>query len=105
MTALDDRPSAASPGAAEGRHRDTSFAVDRGRGWFPQDAASHRRDAPRFCPACAAPLALADGGHGIATEYWVAHDRVFVCLCGSCGWSGDVVLAERVVGHEPPHDD
>jgi len=25
---------------------------------------------------------------------------VFVCFCGDCGWSGDVVLAARVVGHE-----
>ena len=78
-------------------------APDPGRGWYPQDAAQHRHDAPRFCPGCAAPMSLADGGHGIATEYWVAADRVFVCFCGACGWSGDIVLSARVVGHEADH--
>jgi hypothetical protein len=29
-----------------------------------------------------------------------ARRRVFVCFCGACGWSGDIVLAARVVGHE-----
>lgn len=99
MTALDD------PASAGAAYSDPEFRLDRGRGWFPEDVASHRRDAPRFCPGCAAPLALTDGGHGIATEYWVAEDRVFVCFCGACGWSGDIVLTARVVGHEPPHDD
>jgi hypothetical protein len=45
-------------------------------------------------------LSLADGGQGLATEYWTGQDRVFVCFCGACGWSGDIVLAARVVGHE-----
>lgn len=74
-----------------------------GRGWYPQDADRHRRDAPRYCPNCAAPLTLAHGGRGIATEYWAGSDRVFVCFCGDCRWSGDIVLAERVVGHEAEH--
>ena len=79
----------------------SGLPTDAGRGWYAQDAARHRRDAPRYCPACARPLALADGGRGMATEYWLAGDRVFVCYCGDCGWTGDVVLAGRVVGHEP----
>lgn len=95
MTALGDRPAA---GTAPSR-----VPLDLGRGWFPQDAERHRRDAPKFCPGCAAALSLTDGGRGIATEYWVAADRVFVCFCGACGWSGDIVLAERVVGHEAEH--
>ena len=70
------------------------------RGWFPVDAERHRRDAPRYCPACAAALSLADGGQGLTTEYWTGNDRVFACFCGACGWSGDIVLAARVVGHE-----
>jgi len=70
------------------------------RGWFPADAERHRRDAPRYCPACAAALALPDGGQGLVTEYWTGRDRVFVCYCGACGWSGDIVLSDRVVGHE-----
>jgi hypothetical protein len=43
---------------------------------------------------------LADGGQGLVTEYWTAQDRVFVCFCGACGWSGDIVLADRIIGHE-----
>ena len=73
---------------------------DVGRGWFPLDAERHRRDAPRYCPGCATALSLADGGQGLVTEYWTGQDRVFVCFCGACGWSGDIVLAARVVGHE-----
>ena len=74
---------------------------DVGRGWFPADAERHRQDAPRYCPCCAAPLSLGDGGQGLVTEYWTGADRVFVCYCGGCGWSGDIVLAGRVTGHEP----
>ena len=78
--------------------------LDVARGWFPQNAARHRADAPRYCPGCAQPLSLTEGGHGITTEFWVADDRVFVCYCGACGWSGDIVLTARTVGHEPEHD-
>jgi len=78
----------------------TPVGADVHRGWFPLDAERHRRDAPRYCPACAAALALADGGSGLVTEYWTGQDRVFVCYCGACGWSGDIVLAARVTGHE-----
>jgi len=66
---------------------------DVGRGWFPLDAERHRRDAPRYCPGCAAALSLTDGGQGLVCEYWAGPDRVF-------GWSGDIVLAARVLGHE-----
>jgi hypothetical protein len=45
-------------------------------------------------------LSLAEGGRGLVTEYWTGQDRVFVCYCGACGWSGDIVLAARVLGHE-----
>ena len=27
-------------------------------------------------------------------------DRTVVCFCGACDWSGDIVLAARVVGHK-----
>ena len=82
---------------------ESGLTPDVGRGWFPRDAELHRRDAPRFCPACAAPLAKAAGGDGIATEYWGAADRVFVCYCAACDWAGDIVLSTRVVGHEAEH--
>ena len=97
MTAV--RPEAAgSGGPAE--PADGAAEPDLARGWFPLDAERHRRDAPRYCPACAAALSLAHGGQGLTTEYWTGTDRVFVCFCGACGWSGDIVLADRVVGHE-----
>ena len=76
---------------------------DVGRGWYPLDVEAHRGDAPRFCPRCASPLLLTDGGNGLATEYWVAQERVFVCFCGACSWSGDIVLSDRVTGHEAEH--
>ena len=91
-------PAPAGNGAPAGRVAPAGADVH--RGWFPLDAERHRRDAPRYCPGCAAALSLADGGHGLTTEYWTGRDRVFVCFCGACGWSGDIVLAARVVGHE-----
>jgi hypothetical protein len=88
--------------AGSGMAGDSGVTVggDVQRGWFPADAERHRRDAPRYCPACAAALLLTEGGQGLVTEYWTGRDRVFVCFCGACGWSGDIVLADRVVGHE-----
>ena len=89
-----------SAGTPVGARTGTPVGADVHRGWFPLDAERHRRDAPRYCPGCAAALALASGGQGLVTEYWTGQDRVFVCYCGACGWSGDIVLAARVVGHE-----
>jgi len=86
--------------AGVGYSAGTPVGADVHRGWFPLDAERHRRDAPRYCPGCAAALALPDGGFGLVTEYWTGQDRVFVCYCGACGWSGDIVLAARVTGHE-----
>lgn len=86
--------------AGVGYSAGTPVGADAHRGWFPLDAERHRRDAPRYCPGCAAALSLASGGQGLVTEYWTGQDRVFVCYCGACGWSGDIVLAARVTGHE-----
>lgn len=64
---------------------------------FTADAEAHRRDAPRFCPRCAVPIAL-------ATEFWEAEDRRFYCACTGCGWSGEIIpTGDGVIGHEPPH--
>ncbi len=81
----------------------TEPSADVARGYFPQDKARHFADAPKHCPACGATFALRDGGRGIAIEFWEQDRRVFACYCASCGWAGDVVLTERVVGHEPEH--
>jgi hypothetical protein len=92
-----------SPGLGGAAGNGASAGVPAGVGYSagtPVGAERHRRDAPRYCPGCAAALALADGGSGLVTEYWTGQDRVFVCYCGGCGWSGDIVLAARVTGHE-----
>ena len=95
-----DRPAAVPESAGGVAGPEAPVGGDVHRGWFPADAERHRRDAPRYCPACAAALSLADGGQGLTTEYWTGRDRVFACFCGACGWSGDIVLADRVIGHE-----
>ena len=62
---------------------------------FAADVEAHRRDAPRFCPACARDL-------GLATEFWEGDARRFYCWCATCGWTGEVTTTgETVVGHEP----
>ena len=64
---------------------------------FAADAEAHRRDAPRFCPACG-------GGLAIATEFWEAEDRRFYCSCTGCGWTGEITPTGAVaIGHEPDH--
>ncbi len=78
-----------------------ALAPDLTRGWFPADAARHARDAPRFCPGCAAMLLIGSGGQGIVVEFWQGSDRVFACYCGRCGWSGDIYLTTRIFGQEP----
>jgi hypothetical protein len=81
--------------------RDPHFGEDSNRGWFPNDAEAHRRDAPQHCPACGTHLSVTDGGQGLAVEYWTAADRVFVTYCSQCHWTGDITPTTRVVGHEP----
>jgi ribosomal protein S27AE len=71
-----------------------SAGVDRR---FAPDAEAHRRDAPRFCPRCAAGVAL-------ATEFWEADERRFYCCCTACGWAGEITpTGDVATGHEPPH--
>jgi phage terminase large subunit GpA-like protein len=43
------------------------------------------------------------GTEGISVEYWEADRRVFHTWCNTCGWSGNIVRVERMVGHEPEH--
>jgi len=64
------------------------------------DPRAFRHAAAELGLAVEAALSLGQGGQGLTTEYWVGTDRVFACFCGTCGWSGDIVLADRVVGHE-----
>ncbi len=52
---------------------------------------------PRYCPQCAAAL---DQASGISVEYWEADHRVYHTWCRACGWTGDIIRVERMVGHE-----
>lgn len=77
-----------------GVDRRSAAPVDRR---FEPDAAAHRRDAPRFCPRCAAPLAM-------ATEFWEAEERRFYCSCTGCRWTGEITpTGDVATGHEPEH--
>lgn len=72
---------------------------DTGRGYFPLDKKRHATDAPKHCPSCGGDLVR----RGIAVEFWERDRRVFACYCSTCRWTGDVVLNDRVLGHEPEH--
>ncbi len=52
---------------------------------------------PRHCPRCAAAL---DPETGISIEYWQGDQRVYHTWCRSCGWSGDIIRVDRMIGHE-----
>lgn len=115
MSGADAHPGARRPGStpARGYRRDPAWSnhvepvtpvTDRrltGAHWWDPDRIAHASDAPRFCPACAAAL---DGVGSMAVEYWEGDRRVFHTRCGGCGWSGDIIRVERMVGHEAPHD-
>jgi hypothetical protein len=58
--------------------------------WFAPDAE------PRFCPMCGASL-----DHGLTSEWWIAHERVFLTWCSRCKWTGNVVLFDRAIIEEP----
>lgn len=65
--------------------------------WWDEDARRHRADAPRFCCSCGACI---EGSAGVVVEYWTAEQRVFHCWCRECGWAGDVLRVERMIGYE-----
>jgi hypothetical protein len=54
-----------------------------------------------FCPRCGAELDV----QAFVQEYWTADARVFHCWCRACDFVCDVMPTERVVTHEPAHDD
>ena len=60
---------------------------DVGRGWFPADAERAPPGRAAVLPGLRGAAGAGRRRHGLATEYWVAQDRVFVCFCGSCGWT------------------
>ena len=66
--------------------------------WWDPDRIAHLEDKPRFCPNCGEAVIDAEG---IAVEYWEADRRVYHTWCRSCGWSGDIVRIQRMVGHAP----
>lgn len=72
-----------------------------GAHWWDADRLAHARDAPAFCPACAASL---DTPGSIAVEFWEGSRRTFHTRCERCSWSGDITRVDRMVGHEAPHE-
>jgi hypothetical protein len=88
-------PAAPQPGAAADPQPGLAAEAQHG---FAADAQRHRRDAPRYCPRCGAPLA---GGAGIAVEFWQGTDRIFHTWCAACRWTGDIIPTTEMIGHEP----
>jgi hypothetical protein len=39
--------------------------------------------------------------HGLTSEWWIAHERVFLTWCSRCKWTGNVVLFDRAIIEEP----
>ncbi len=68
--------------------------------WWDDDRARHLRDRPEYCPRCGGSI-IGDGG--IAVEYWEAENRIYHCWCRDCGWAGDIIRIDRMIGHEPEH--
>ena len=68
-----------------------------GEHWWDGDRERHVEDMPRHCPRCAAVL---DPKSGISVEYWEADRRVYHTWCQTCGWTGDIIKVDRMVGHE-----
>lgn len=66
--------------------------------WWDPDRERHIRDRPKYCPDCASGIEEAGG---IAVEYWEGERRIFHTWCGACGWAGDIVRVDRMIGHEP----
>ncbi len=66
--------------------------------WFAPDAERHLLDRPKFCPMCGVGLE-----RGLTSEWWTAHDRVFLTWCASCKWTGNVVRFEKAIIEEPEH--
>ena len=66
--------------------------------WWDPDRERHIRDRPKYCPHCGSGI---EEGGGIAVEYWEGEQRIFHTWCGACGWAGDIVKVDRIIGHEP----
>ncbi|MXY77761.1 MAG: hypothetical protein F4Y40_11935 [Acidimicrobiia bacterium] len=69
-----------------------------GAHWWDPDRTAHLADRPRHCPNCGGAVT---GAEGISVEYWEADRKVFHTWCNACGWAGDIVRIQRMVGHEP----
>lgn len=91
-SSLRAAPGAGGPGSGDEPRRLT------GPGWWDPDRRRHRRDLPRFCPACGASLS---SGEGISVEFWEGDARLYHTWCRSCDWTGDIIRTDRMWGHEP----
>lgn len=68
--------------------------------WWDADRQRHVTDSPRHCVNCGSPI---DDESGMVVEYWESDRRIYHVWCGACGWAGDVVTIDRMIGHEPHH--
>ncbi|MFL5797273.1 MAG: hypothetical protein ACJ77A_04990 [Actinomycetota bacterium] len=89
MTEPDPDPSPQAGQSGEGRLT--------GEHWWDPDRDAHVDDLPRHCPRCASVLDLETG---ISVEYWEGDRRIYHTWCQSCGWTGDIIKVDRMVGHE-----
>lgn len=91
MAESNERPLKAVPDGPTGGQRVT------GDHWWDGDREAHLADLPRHCPSCGAKL---DIDTGISVEYWEGEQRIYHTWCKSCGWTGDIIRVERMIGHE-----
>ena len=68
--------------------------------WWGADHRRHTSDSPRHCANCGSPI---DDESGMVVEYWESDRRIYHVWCSACGWAGDVVTIDRLIGHEPDH--
>ena len=68
-----------------------------GAHWWDPDRANHLAYRPRHCPNCGGAVT---GAEGISVEYWEANRKVFHTWCNACGWAGNIVRIQRMIGHE-----
>ncbi|GEM_PF-2920398 len=101
MTRRTEEASSASGAGPEGEGTSDDVGANgrrlTGAHWWDPDRRRHLADLPRHCPRCSARL---DPETGISVEYWEADRRIYHTWCRSCGWTGDIIKVDRMVGHE-----
>ena len=66
--------------------------------WFAPDAERHLLDKPKY-----SPMSTLTHDKPLTSEWWNAHERVFLTWCAACKWTGNVVLFKHAIIEEPEH--